>query len=147
LISPSVSPSSAESHAWSEVARICRRVCVLRERGCTDEAETLRRSELDVLLATLRQEASEPAVVDRQFESIFAAEADRVANASVLAELLAPLLRERLPAPTVAESSAPRTSSPSAVPARRPRPAAAGGIADFIDEMIAHEHGAKNSAA
>jgi hypothetical protein len=125
-------------------------MCVLRERGQGEEAEALRRDVLDSQLARLRESSADPAAIDQRFESVLATEVDRVATASVLAELLAPLLRDRLPVPSPAVSAAgaaPRpTNVPPPAPKRAPRPAA-GGIADFIDEMIAHERDAKHSAA
>jgi hypothetical protein len=124
-------------------------VCVLRERGQADEAEALRQRELPGLLAAVRSPADTDASIDAQLTAVFAREEDRVANAVVLAELMAPLLvnpAARTPELTPILISAPSPGAleprPSqfAPPPPLPAPArAAGSIADFIDEMIAQE--------
>ncbi|MEO5957920.1 MAG: hypothetical protein ABIZ49_12400 [Opitutaceae bacterium] len=149
LINPSVPYSTAESTLWSDVARLCRRICTLRERGQMEEAESLRVGPLAEMLAPYRIETKSDAETTRRLELIYAAEAERIANAAVLASLLAPLLNDHLQALVTALSHAAPVSSlashPASVapraekkspPARRP---AVGSIADFIDEMIAQE--------
>lgn len=81
-------------------------------------------------------------------KAVFAREEDRVADASVLAEILLPQLRDAL-----AAAGAPRVRAeelPQRAPAARPAPrtvaAAAPGIADFIDEMIAQERPVPSAA-
>ena len=97
-------------------------MCVLQAQGHTDEAERLR--------------ASLPA--DERVAAVLAAETERVADAAVLAELLAPMLAEKSVAERVSVSSDPETLTRSATPAASPRTSPAG-IADFIDEMLAQE--------
>ena len=142
LLNESVSNFPAPSVAWSDIARVCRRVCVLRERGRAEEAERLRANELMPMVLAVRMPTDTDASVTERLNSIFAIEAERVANASVLAELLVPILAEKLQ--PSATSSAPNVSAaaPLVTPASNaakppaPRPAS---IADFIDEMIAQE--------
>jgi hypothetical protein len=132
--------------SWDDAARICRRICVLRERGETEAAEKLTRGALAEAMAAIRTISGEAeAVVAARVEAMFEAEQERVANAAVLADLLAPLLRDELssavatvPTPSGAGANPgnPRTHSRA-----EPRPPATG-IADFIDEMIAQERSA-----
>lgn len=147
LPNPSASNFPAPSAAWSDVARACRRICVLRERGQAEEAERLRTGELAELVASLHRPGETEASVAERVASIFAVEEERVANAAVLAELLAPLLNSQArPEPVVQAAPAPlpvaveRFAAPA--PPSPPAPRAGGGsIADFIDEMIAQENG------
>ena len=113
---------------------------MLRERGQSDVAERLRSGELMTLLATIRTPGDSDAAITERLNAIFAAEAERVANAAVLAEILVPMLTEQLrplgassiaPTPVPAPVVAPPVAKP-----RQPRPAS---IADFIDDMIAQE--------
>jgi len=145
-----VLPSSSEPNfpatpaTWSDVTRLCRRLCVLREQARTAEAETLQRLELEPLLETMRSGGDTLLTLDARLAATMAEESDRVANATLLAELLAPMLGLRTGA------DEPKTSiaalRPAASPVARanaapsPKPArAAASIADFLDEMIAQE--------
>lgn len=132
--------------AWSDIARVCRRVCVLRERGQIEEAERLRAGELMEKVAIARSPAETDTAVTERLNAIFAAETERVANASVLAELLAPLLTGQVFSPEAARAIETTTKpAPIAAPVassgvvEKPAPPRAGSIADFIDEMIAQE--------
>jgi hypothetical protein len=120
---------------------MCRRVCVLRERGHPDDAERLRAGELMAMVAAIRTPAESDAAVSERLNAIFAQEAERVANAAVLAELLAPSLLEKLQPQPGAEPNTTRASPSIAPPLPVEKTVAprAGSIADFIDEMIAQE--------
>jgi hypothetical protein len=112
----------------------------LRERGQHEEAEQLRLGSVAEMVATLRTPSDSDASIGARLDEIFAAETERVANAAVLAELLAPLISEQLGAgvlPKVVAAPTPINPTP-AKPSPPPR-AAAVSIADFIDEMIAQE--------
>jgi hypothetical protein len=134
------------------VRRIYRRVCILRVKGQPEEAAALEASELEPALSTAR--AVGPEECDEA--AVFAAEDERMSTAVALAELLTPLLAERLRAelgaptgPAMDSDSAPARAltnpvapepdrmpgSPSAAPVVTPsaRPAS---IADFIDGML-----------
>uniref|UniRef100_UPI0039C967CA hypothetical protein n=1 Tax=Horticoccus sp. 23ND18S-11 TaxID=3391832 RepID=UPI0039C967CA len=140
---------SIPGNAWNDVARTCRRVWVLREHGRHDEAELLRQGELAGQVAAARSPAESDADVAGRLEAIMTHEAERVASAAVLAELLLPILAQQLraPAATVATASPvaiqalPKLDAPQA-PAQRP----AASIADFIDMMIAQENATDLSA-
>ncbi len=113
---------------------------MLEERGEDSAADALRGGELATALAALRAEALEPPeAVQLCFDYILVEERERVANAAVLAELLAPMLGTRAPAgiaaPAVHATPMPAADTPT-TPPERPRPV---NIADFIDEMLAQE--------
>lgn len=111
---------------------------MLREQGDEAEAERVQSGPFAESLIALRTPAETDAAFDQRIEAIFAVERERVANAAVLAELLAPILAARLPlaAPPVAPES---LDSRPVARVTRPLPIAPAGIADFIDEMIAQE--------
>ncbi len=119
-----------------ECAAVCRRICLLRQRGDAEAAEQLEESELPRLRAELGEE---------RLHALLVAEEERVANASALAEILLPLLRE-----THAASAVPppltviHSNTAPIVQVRRPARGTSEprGIADFIDEMIAQERAA-----
>ncbi len=126
---------------WSEIRTLYRRVCVLRAQGLAAAADQLASGDLARALASLRTTAHPGS--ESELRALFAHEENRVADATTLAEILLPLLRDAMPAVTSAASSpaSPPTRPAPALPARTPRPAAAAerGIADFIDEMISLE--------
>lgn len=146
---PNSLSSNSELPLWSEVRRIYRRICVLRATGKNDEASELERNDFFPAITAARQ-APEAAQMEMR---ILAEENERVASASVLAELLAPLLATKLQAtgagPLAAAAAVRKPESPLAAPPRRARvaspenseTAAAGvpGIADMIDGMLSQE--------
>jgi hypothetical protein len=120
---------------------VCRRVCILRERGQNEEAERLRAGELMTMLAAIRAPDDSDATITDRLNALFATEAERVANAAVLAEILVPMIAEQLRPLTASSAAANEIPAPSVVapaPSKpvQPRPAS---IADFIDDMIAQE--------
>lgn len=147
MINPHPSQFPAQPVAWSEIARLCRRICLLRECGQPAEAEHVRQGALQEALATLTAAGTDADFVAHQLESIFAAEAERVANAAVLAELLRPMLGAQLNGSngSTVDDSTPRATSatpfaPAPVAARaEPSRSAPGDIASFIDDMLAQE--------
>ena len=130
--------------SWSDVARLCRRICVLREQAKPAEAETLQRQELEPLLENLRSAGDTPLTLDARLAATMAEESDRVANATLLAELLAPMLGARAGANEPKTSvvalrpAPPLEARANAAPLPKPVRTAAS-IADFLDEMIAQE--------
>jgi hypothetical protein len=114
---------------------------MLRERGQSEIAERVRAGELMTLLAALRTPGDSDAAITERLNAVFAAEAERVANAAVLAEILVPMLTEQLrplgAVPVAASTPIPApVISPPVPKPPQPRPAS---IADFIDDMIAQE--------
>ncbi len=127
---------------WGAVAAIYRRICTLRFNGHTVEAARLQSTELSRALALVRTAAD--GGTEERLGAIFAAEEERVLNARALAELLAPMLSERLGA--LSRSFASAVSAPLRPLASPPTrdagavvAAATPTIADFIDEMLAQE--------
>jgi hypothetical protein len=115
----------------------------LRERGQTAEAEQLHASSLPQLLDAARSPQDTDATMAERLESIFSVETDRVANAAVLAELLVPVLSEKLRAALPASVAKQPAAAPEVTPAPASKPAPARpatiSIADFIDDMIKQE--------
>jgi hypothetical protein len=113
---------------------------VLRATGKTDDAASLENEELARALSIARIATNN----SEQEAAVLAEEAERVSSATVLAELLAPMLAEHLRplAPPVAASqvvNAPATAS--AMPAKPTKAAPpptenVPSIADFIDGML-----------
>jgi hypothetical protein len=133
--------------AWREIARTCRRVCLLRERGEHEEAERVRTGPLAALVSAARTPTDTDAGMALRLESLWAQETERVANAAVLAELLRNLLPEppRSPAsPSRATAGAAATPKLSSVPSK-PR-AVPASIADFIDTMLEQDDPAGSSS-
>jgi hypothetical protein len=142
LRNPSDSNFPGSMTPWGEVARACRRICVLRERGQQDDAERIRTEELPRLVALARAPEETDAMANERLEKIFSLEEERVASAAVIAELLAPMLAGKSrPAPVeqVAVSVAPMPAAVTPAPAPKPPERRSASIADFIDEMIAQE--------
>ena len=135
---PDSSTSSARpvpAPAWVEVARLCRRICDLVERGEIPEADRLRTGEFAVAVNALHAAEADG--------TMFATAAERLVDATLLAEALAPLLTEHLQ-PSVAAVAAPsapmaRITAPAVETPARVRPPAAANIADFIDQMLTLE--------
>jgi hypothetical protein len=124
------------------VARLYRRICILRATGQEDEADRLESGDLATAVAAL-QTASPSDASHENLATLFTAEEDRVANAAALAELIAPLLQNQLQ-PGSATSTTPRSSARTAKPSGVRSPSASTSphdIATFIDEMIALERG------
>ena len=146
--SGSKSPTGAEcnvptsSHTWGEIARVCRRICVLWERGDSAAAERVRATDLARAIETLRAESGDSdEAIQKRLDAIMVIEEERVANAAVLAELLAPMLGGSTPASFAAAAIHPPATLAHELPVtgsapERPRPV---NIADFIDEMLAQE--------
>jgi hypothetical protein len=136
-------PSSSSpiiSSDWEAVRRLHRRICVLRATGRDADASVLERGDFSRALSAARATSDSPV----NETSLLAAESDRVADACVLADVLAPLLAEQLrpgaPASLAAvspeaASTAVSTPTPSTRPSRVPVP----GIADLIDGMLSQE--------
>ncbi len=117
-----------------------RRICVLRATGEAFAASRLESDELPRAVA----EATAAGIPEDSWPLRFAAEEKRVADAELLAELLVPLLAERLPwprSPATAGLSAVLDAFP-AKSAARPEPGAPPPtVADLIEGMLAQERG------
>ena len=130
-------PSNAAS-PLADVLRLHRRVCLLRASGDDTGADGLERTALAEAWEALRA-CGDPT----DLAPLLAAEEARVADAVLLAEMLAPLLaaklaaREMSPAPEAARRAKPARSD---VPKPfAPAPEAAPTVADFIEGMLAQD--------
>jgi hypothetical protein len=144
----SIADGSAEA-----LARLIRRICLLRERGNEAEAERIESDQLVSAIRDYRLEHGPEALPDEALQSIFTAEKTRATEAVLLAELLLPQLLEHWPASGVASRRAVATgpadvaqSEAAAASAGGPRgahaPALGAGppaIPDLLDAMLAYE--------
>jgi hypothetical protein len=109
---------------------------VLRATGKNDDAAVLENEDLARALSIARIATNN----SDEEAAVFSEEAERVSNATVLAELLAPMLAEHLrpsTSPVAAQSVVPAAAMPEK-PAKvsRPLPESAPSIADLIDGML-----------
>ncbi|HZZ20040.1 MAG TPA: hypothetical protein VFE25_11750 [Opitutaceae bacterium] len=123
---------------WMEVGRIFRRICFLRAEGRTDEARRV--EETDLAEATVRARAGSESEFESEsiLQALIADEKERVCDAIAFAEILVPMLAERLAAnvsPVRAAAHVAKKASARAAAAPRE-------IADFIDDMIRQDKSA-----
>jgi hypothetical protein len=130
---------SSETSTWDDVRRIYRRVCLLRTTGKTEDADRLENSEFAHALSAARIASNS----GDEEAAVLAKEAERVASACVLAELLAPLLAERLRADAQPFMATQTATVPVAIekPVVTARPPAqiVPSIADLIDGMLSQQ--------
>jgi hypothetical protein len=132
--------SSAKiSSPWDDVAAIYRRICLLRCRGESVEAARLTDHELPRALAKITPVEGETAAFITYRDGLFQLEEERVHHAFAVAELLAPLLLDRMTA--TASSVAPSGTTHRLFPDRTAAPAASkpADIADMIDCVLAQQ--------
>jgi hypothetical protein len=130
----------------SGITRLVRRVCLLREQGDTAAAARLEQDELGTAVRDLRLAHGLEVVRDEELQELFAREEQRVADAVILAELLAPRL-------AAARPSAPAVHVTTTAPVRRedfspaPRVVESGAgstaIPDLLDAMLAADRTAR----
>jgi len=127
-------PEKNGSRDDDNIARLCRQICLCRARGQTAEASRLE--------AALRDQT---ATDEPTLQQIFSVEQRRVIDALILAELLGPMLVERLTLAAGSERIAltPVAGSPARPAARGTTP----DIADLIEGMIEQERSARHHAA
>lgn len=137
-----------------------RRICVLNARGCLDEATALESGDFAAALETLRLSDEGRLLGEERLQHWPGIERNRVADAQVTAELLAPLLSNFLSrqSPTNAAVE-PKidlgpVSKPSVVasamapaPARQTQPAVPPSITDLLDGMLAQDRAESQSRA
>ena len=121
--------------------RIYRRVCVLRATGKTDEAVALENDDLARALASARFATNN----SEQEAAVLTEEAERVSAATVLAELLAPMLAEHLRSTNLASAVALATVATPVLPEKSSKPNPplpdnnVPSIADLIDGMLSQQ--------
>jgi hypothetical protein len=123
--------------SWIEVGRVHRRVCFLRSEGRAEDASRVEGGELAAAVAEARKTSESEAEADALLEAVIAEDEERVADAIAFAEVLLPMLAEKLrPSSTAVARVAegPRQRRPTAG-----RSGEAPDIADFIDDMLAQD--------
>jgi hypothetical protein len=134
-------PSSnrpAEPERLAAIVRLVRRICLLREQGNPAEAGRLQVGELADAVRDFRLEFGPASLPDEKLCAMFVSEAEHIAEAMVLAELLAPQLARLCPA--AGPSRTPQfAASPAATPAPRGAPDGSPAITDLLDAMLAAE--------
>lgn len=140
MVAPRLSTSSVvylsrEPGSLAPIARLIRRICVLREQGETQAARQMEDTQLAEAVRSFRAEQGREALTDADLGRIFETESERAAEAVLLAEILIPQLTSRRSAPSPARPSPP-TVLPFVKPAER-----TGGptIPDLLDSMLANE--------
>ncbi len=119
-----------------------RQICLLREQGDTVEAGRLEANDLATLVDEIRREPEGVAWCDAELPALFAAETQRIADATLVADLLIPRLLESW---NSLSAALPRLRPVPAAPEPAPaRPAAAvpsgpPAITDLLDAMLAAE--------
>jgi hypothetical protein len=135
--------SSLNTTPRIELGRLCREICLAAEQA-PGSAESLE-EKIEGAAAQVRARYGEASLSADDLLEIFQREQNRVADALVLAELLAPRLAAQLQkngalavSPSSRASSEPPPRSPTPPAANRP-PAVPAGIADLIDGMLDQE--------
>jgi len=121
---------------WIKVGKLYRRIFFLRSEGETDHARELEETELAEATAQARRHAGSEFEAESILQQLIADEKERVADAVAFAEILVPMLADRL------GGLAARPAAPAVVAPRRPKvspPVEPRGIADFIDDMLTQE--------
>jgi hypothetical protein len=126
--------------SWLKVGRIHRHICFLRLEGRQAEAREIEHTELAPAVADARKTSESEAEADAVLHDLTHEDEARVADAVAFAEVLVPMLSDRL------KLQSPSLGAPARGP-RQKRPEAGNadeshGIADFIDEMLAQERAA-----
>jgi hypothetical protein len=121
---------------WIKVGKIYRRICFLRSEGLALDAQHLEETELVEATAQARRCAGSEFEAESILQRLLTEEKERVADAIALAEIIVPMLAERLGSlaslPMARAAPAPRQARPEA-------PVEPRGIADFIDDMLTQE--------
>jgi hypothetical protein len=150
LTAVSAIPFAAIDAPRVELARLCRQICLTREKSASESALNSLDHDLAEALATVRAAHGPDSIHENDLLDLFRAEQLRVTDAALLAELLAPKLAAflrttGLSASPFAESIARPAPPASAAPARPPlsassplpaAPAGPPGIADLLDGML-----------
>ncbi|MFT3781707.1 MAG: hypothetical protein QM790_06775 [Nibricoccus sp.] len=137
-------PFTLQGAPRAELARLCRQICLAREQRSLSPVTA--EDEFIAALTTVRATYGPASVDENDLKEIVALEESRVADAAVLAELIASRISTTHPfAQPLSNSPAQQKSSPPAsVPSKvsAPQPALATpslNIADLIDGMLMQE--------
>jgi hypothetical protein len=137
----STHPSSdraTEAGRLAGIVRLIRRICLLREQGDAATAGRLQAGELASAVADFRLAAGPASLSEEKLCALFVSEAEHVAEAMVLAELLVPQLARLMPG--IGAARVPLfVPTPVAAPAGRLAPGESPAIPDLLDAMLAGE--------
>jgi hypothetical protein len=123
---------------WLEVGRIFRRICFLRAEGLTSEAQRVEENEFAAAASRARLGAGSEFEAESILQALLTEEKERVCDAIAFAEILVPMLAERL----AAKVSPIRAAAHVPKKVKAESPAAARDIADFIDDMLSQDKSA-----
>jgi hypothetical protein len=122
-------------HTWLKVGRAHRHVCFLRSEGRSLEAQRVEETELAPAIAEAREAYPDDTNLDTRLGEMMQEGEERVAEAVAYAEILVPMLAERLKYAAVGTAASVRPQKIT----RRESPKEPHDIADFIDEMLAQQ--------
>jgi hypothetical protein len=111
-------------------------MCFLRSEGREAEAREIEETELAAAVVDARRASESDAEADALLKTLKSEEEERVADAVAFAEVLMPMLAERLKQLPQANA---RGQNPRQVRRNTERSAEMRGIADFIDDMLAQD--------
>lgn len=134
----SSSDRSAEAERLAGIVRLIRRICLLREQGDAAAAGRLQAGELASAVTDFRLKTGPASLSEDKLCALFVGEAEHVAEAMVLAELLVPQLARLLPGAGAARTPL-FVPIPAAAPAGRLAPGQSPAIPDLLDAMLAAE--------
>jgi hypothetical protein len=117
---------------WLKVGRAHRHVCFLKSEGRLAEAQLVEDRELAPAIAQVREAYPEDPELDLRLGELMREGEERVAEAVAYAEILVPMLAERLRGAAADPAPSPRPQKLT----RREAPKESHDIADFIDEML-----------
>jgi len=120
------------------VGRIYRRVCFLRFEGLGQEASRIEFTELKEAVDAARKACASGLEADSILKSLFEEEGERVAEAMAFAEVLVPMLADRIPALQAERTRVPARASVVPRMSREPL-GETPSVADFIDGMLEQE--------
>lgn len=143
----SSNPPPTAAALLAGIARIVRRICLLRELGESAQAVRLQENDLAGAVRDLRLAHGPEMLPENELHGIFAAEEQRVAEAVILSELLLPRLVESWLAVSPPRAAGPARSA-AVSPVVRPAPVPAGppAIPDLLDAMLAAERPGRRPA-
>jgi hypothetical protein len=133
------SPRPDDAGRRAGLSRLVRRICLLREQGDVAEAGRLQQNDLAAAVGEIRRTQGADAWRDDELAELFDAEAKRVTEALLTAEIMVKRLAELWSPLPVAVRSAPAYAG-ATLPTDKPaRPAGSPVISDLLDAMLAAE--------
>lgn len=121
------------------IARLVRRVCLLREQGEAAQAAHLQGNELANAIRDFRLQHGPAALPEEKLGEMFASEEEHVVDAMVLAELLIPQLTRFMPEAVISRPVPPAVETPRSVPSPRVLAGDSPAIPDLLDAMLEAE--------